>query len=661
MAGARNIRAGGAYVELLTKDGALRKGLDNAAKTLKSWGNGISALGAQFLKIGTAAMAPLVATSKVFSSMGDELAKSSTRTGVAVEELSALAYAASQSGTNLEGLESGLRKMSVLVVDAAKGSEDAANTLRQLGFTWQMLAGLKPEDKFKAIADSIAQIQDPTLRAAMAMKVFGKNGTELLPLMSDGAKGIAALEAEARRLGLTWSTKDAKAAEEFNDRLDDLWKVTKRATAVIGGSLVPVLREAVVWITQNVVKMSKWIDTHREVVVTALKVTAGVLATGAALLVLGKSLVIVGAVTSAVSSGLGAIASAAAIAGKVLSVVLFSSIGLVTAGLAGLGLYLIYNSEVGQKALGALAGYFGELYDTATEALGGIVDALKAGDFALAAQVLWAGLKLAWAQGIEPLENAWAAFKMFFQRTATDAFFGVLEIWTEVGKTLGDAWREVMFTAQYAFMEFAAGIKTVWEGTQSYLSDKFLELFNLFGKLSDQELADAKAMGQQETLANQKGIQDSRDAQRTALVDKLRKDRADSEAKYARTIEDLATANNQAIDSIKSEAQSRKDAAQKELEAAKKNLDDATGKAKDERAKKEREAPNFPAPPKLPDPNAIAQSLDDVSKRIAPRGLTATFDVQSLQSGLQKEQLEALKKIEKNTSGLRGGGGLPVI
>jgi hypothetical protein len=71
------------------------------------------------------------------------------------------------------------------------------------------------------------------------MEVFGKSGTQLIPLMADGAKGIEELEQRARDLGLTWTTVDAKAAEEFGDRLDDLWQVVKRSAATIGSALVP--------------------------------------------------------------------------------------------------------------------------------------------------------------------------------------------------------------------------------------------------------------------------------------------------------------------------------------------------------------------------------------------------------------------------------------
>ena len=40
-----DIRAGGAFVEVYSKDGSLRKALDRASKKLKHFGKGVRALG----------------------------------------------------------------------------------------------------------------------------------------------------------------------------------------------------------------------------------------------------------------------------------------------------------------------------------------------------------------------------------------------------------------------------------------------------------------------------------------------------------------------------------------------------------------------------------------------------------------------------------------
>lgn len=275
MASARGIRAGAAYIELFVSDSKLVRGLEKASKKLKAFGDVITGWGQKMAAIGAAITAPLVGSAKAFSEMGDRIAKASARTGVSVETLSELAYAADLSGANLEILEGSLRKMQKAIIEAAEGSESATDALSKLGLTVENLRGLSPDQQFKLIADRLSQIKSPALRAALAMELFGKSGTQLLPLMADGAKGIEALQQQARDLGLTMSTEDAKAAEALNDTFDTLWKVLKQGVFIIGSALAPTLKSVCEWIINTVVTTTAWIKQNKDLVVTIFKVAPG--------------------------------------------------------------------------------------------------------------------------------------------------------------------------------------------------------------------------------------------------------------------------------------------------------------------------------------------------------------------------------------------------
>src|SRR5690606_5093228 len=197
-------------------------------------------------------------------------------------------YAADQSGANLETLEAGLRRMQTTVLDAARGSAMAQESLAMLGVTVDQLAGLAPDQQFKLLADRLSRIEDPTLKAALAMKVFGKSGTQLLPLMAGGAKGIEELQQRARELGLTISKDDAQAATLFGDTLDDLWKSIKAGVFAIGSALAPMLTELIAKATKFVVAVVNWIKQNKALVVTVFKIAAAVVAAGIALIVLGS-------------------------------------------------------------------------------------------------------------------------------------------------------------------------------------------------------------------------------------------------------------------------------------------------------------------------------------------------------------------------------------
>ncbi|HOJ76343.1 MAG TPA: phage tail tape measure protein, partial [Phycisphaerae bacterium] len=205
------------------------------------------------------------------------------RTGVSAEALSELGFAAEQSGADLETLETGLRKMQKLIGDAADGSASAGDALGKLGLTLANLQGMAPEQQFKLIADRLSKIEDPTLRAAAAMEIFGKSGTRLLPLVQDGAKGIEDLQQQARALGLTVSTETAKDAALLNDTLNILWRVLKQGVFVVGSALAPTVVELSNAVTRAVVSVTNWIRQNKAVVVTAAKVAAVVAAAGVAI------------------------------------------------------------------------------------------------------------------------------------------------------------------------------------------------------------------------------------------------------------------------------------------------------------------------------------------------------------------------------------------
>ena len=181
MAAAQGIRAGRAFVELFADDTKLVRGLRSAEKRLKAFGASVQSIGTKIFGLGAAAIAPLLATTNVFAELGDQLAKMSARTGISVESLSELGYAAEQSGADMETLEGGVRKLQKFLVSVAEGSDSALSVLSSLGLTLADLSRLTPDKQFELLADRISQIQDPAIKAAMAMEVFGKTGTVVAP------------------------------------------------------------------------------------------------------------------------------------------------------------------------------------------------------------------------------------------------------------------------------------------------------------------------------------------------------------------------------------------------------------------------------------------------------------------------------------------------
>ena len=186
-----------------------------------------------------------IAGVKAFVSLGDELDKMSKRTGFSVEALGELKFAAEQSGASLETIEKAAKRMASTVFDAGLGLKSTTDSLDALGISVADLQGLSPEQQFQLFANALSGVEDASTRAALAQDIFGRSGTELLPLFTQGEQGMAALREQAQQLGVVMSGDAATAAADFADAQNELKSALSGVFLEVGSKIVPKLTEFV--------------------------------------------------------------------------------------------------------------------------------------------------------------------------------------------------------------------------------------------------------------------------------------------------------------------------------------------------------------------------------------------------------------------------------
>lgn len=576
------IRAGQAFVELFAEDSKLVRGLRGAEGHLKAFGGKVAGIGSAILAGSTALAAPLLAAAKLFSDMGSEMIDMAGRTGASVEALSTMKFAAEQTGASVEDLETGLKKGQKAIADAAGGSKEAGAALAALGLRASELATLKPEAQFRLIAARISGIPNPTRRAAMAMQIFGKSGTKLLPMMKD----LAELEERARSLGLEMSGEDASAADTLGDAWGELMSTAKMAAFQVGAALAPALTSLVEAGTRVVVWTANWFRENRELVVTIAKILAIVAGVGVGLIVLGG-------VISGIGMAFGVLASLATAAGTVLGVIgtvaafLVSPIGLVITALATLGAWFFTATESGRRAISSLVDAFNGLKEDALTAFGGIRDALAAGDLGAAMAVATSFLQLEWQKAVQFLEERWFAFKDMFLGIATDAFFGVLEIWNNVSASLEGAWVSSIAFIQNAWTTMLSGIQTSMAKAQGFIAKVLLKIQSQFDKSLN--LEDALAIVDEGTAGKVTGINADatstiagRNAARDERLKNIEQDRAAEEDRLAGANND---ANQSRRDAFAGQLKSRSEAVAAAQKAFQESLDNAAAKRREAESK----------------------------------------------------------------------------
>jgi hypothetical protein len=439
MGNASAIKAGAAYVELFLKDNRLTSGLKTAEKSFKSWGGSLMGIGGMVTAGATAALAPILGAAKVFADMGGPLTDMSARTGIGVEALQELGFAAKMVGGDMTSIEPFIRKMQKTLGEAAGGSALAAEVFDDFGLSVSAMLALSPEDQLKVIADKLAGIADPAKKTAAALEIFGKSGTGMLPMMAEGSAGMERFALEARKAGIVLSKDDVAAADALGDSMDKMGMAMKSAYAKIGAALAPALTDLAEKIVILVAAAGNWIRENSGLITTIAMVAAGIGAAGIVIAAVGGAMNVLGTIAGAISIAFSLASAAIGIMGTVLAAVL-SPIGLVITGVVAAGAAILYFTGLGGKALGWLGGVFGGLAKTAKESFGGIKDALAVGDFALAAKILWTTLKSIWAEGTGWLNEIWIGAKHFMLDAWTNVFYGVAELWTSTVATMTDAW-----------------------------------------------------------------------------------------------------------------------------------------------------------------------------------------------------------------------------
>ena len=208
--------------------------LDSVSKAAFSLGGAISAAG-------------LVAYTKSIIDAADALNEMSERTGISVENLGRLQYAAKLSGVESEQLGKSLQALSGEIVAAAGGSESAIAKFKRLGVSVldTTTKQIRPANAVLLdLADAFALLPEGTERSARAAELFGaKLGGVMVPFLAQGRAGIEALGDEIERLGGLMSAETAKAAAEFNDNLDRLKTTSSAAGISIANALLPTLNK----------------------------------------------------------------------------------------------------------------------------------------------------------------------------------------------------------------------------------------------------------------------------------------------------------------------------------------------------------------------------------------------------------------------------------
>lgn len=190
-------------------------------KTAASLNNAFGSVKATLAGLGAAiSVSALVGVVRAAIDAADNLDEMSKRTGVAVEVLGGLGFAAEQSGGSLESIGDVADKLNKSIAGAASGNKQFAEGFAALGIGLKDAEGnLKTVDQvLTEIADKFAQYADGPEKVALAQRLMGKSGAEQIAMLNAGGAALQEnIEYYKRYSGVT--AQVAEDAGKFNDTL----------------------------------------------------------------------------------------------------------------------------------------------------------------------------------------------------------------------------------------------------------------------------------------------------------------------------------------------------------------------------------------------------------------------------------------------------------
>lgn len=180
-------------------------------------------------------------------------------TGSSAESMSHLAFAARETGVSTDALGVGFKTLSLnisknneAISKAGIAYKDAKGGLLPLDVTLANVA-----EKFKSMPNGIE-------KNTLAVKLFGRSGVELIPVLNKGRDGLAELADKADKYGLTLSGANLDAIKKNKEAHKDFNAAVEGLEVQIGSKLLPVLTSMTLAFNSEVIPVildaTHWVD-----------------------------------------------------------------------------------------------------------------------------------------------------------------------------------------------------------------------------------------------------------------------------------------------------------------------------------------------------------------------------------------------------------------
>jgi hypothetical protein len=254
-------------IEETTKNaGGLGDKLKSGITTATKWGAGIAA-GA------TAAAAGVMKVAMDSAAAADEVDKMSQKIGISKQGYQEWSYVLGQNGMDISSLQMGMKTLVTQMDGVVNGTDSSIAMFDALGLSvYDSTGALKDQETMmNEVMVALADMPNGTEKARLATELFGRSGSELMPMLNQGSSAMMDLTQRAHDLGLVMSDESVTAGVVLGDTMDDVKKSLGMVATELGVQLMPIVQMALEWVIENLPVIKEYVTEAMDTIGVAIE------------------------------------------------------------------------------------------------------------------------------------------------------------------------------------------------------------------------------------------------------------------------------------------------------------------------------------------------------------------------------------------------------
>lgn len=201
-----------------------------------------AAIGATVTAVGAAAASVGVGMYKMAedaAAAGREINNTSQKLGLSKQGFQEWDFILKKSGTSIDVMGAGMKSLQKTLGGLTEDGSSASKAFAAVGISFDEIKGKSPEDALNMTIRALQNMPAGADRSAAAMKLFGKAGMELQPLLNKTSAETDELRKRAHSLGLVMSDEQLAASSKFGGAMGKIKDTIAGMKLQIASSMIP--------------------------------------------------------------------------------------------------------------------------------------------------------------------------------------------------------------------------------------------------------------------------------------------------------------------------------------------------------------------------------------------------------------------------------------